>query len=918
MGGSSMPGAESRMQGSEGRMGNPTGTMGMGGMKTNESQMPGYRGMGSEGERMGGNAGMGGPAGMQGNEMKGSGMKGTGMQGNGNNGNQRGEGRREYGMQSSEPGSTSPGAPGDMENVLVEVRLPDRNAKLSLLDMSAGLEASGFQVDTNYEPVPMVVDTKGLNRGLSSDGSIVSPEERTMIVRGKVEASRIAELERQPNVIKVWKDSPIAPFQFSATEDAVAEPIRREKKLDRPFVLKQEAFATCPIGTCDCDPGTPKGGMAEVAAYLGVDQIWNAGYRGEGIVVGVVDGGITAQGRPINQNDLNDPGWPNKLVPRVIGGFPTADWGTTGFTWGWHGNMCSTDVLGMAPNAQVYDIRIAESTIATTISAALAGFQWSIDQHRIDGTPHILTNSWGMFQKAWDTAYATDPNHPFTRKVVEALDEGILVLFAAGNCGGTCPDGRCSTDNGPGKSIWGANGHSRVMTVGAVNKDEKFVGYSSQGPAALDQFKPDFCSITHFTGFFNSDSGTSAATPICAGVVALLKQANPALGQEQAKTALKSTAKDIGPAGFDFHSGAGIIRPKLALDTMIETTSVPGPVVSWGSDRLDAFVIGTDRALYHKWWDGSNWGPGVTGYEYMGGVIQGRPEVISWDQNRLDVFVKGTDHALYHKWFDGAGWGPSVTGYEFMGGIIQGHPRVVSWAPNRLDVFVKGTDNALYHKWFDGAGWGPSATGYEFLGGIIQGSPEVVSWGKDRLDIFVVGTDGALYHKWFGAGGWGPSITGYEYMGGIIVGQPKVVSWGPNRLDVFVIGTDSALYHKWWDGANWGPSLTGWEYMGGTIIGNPEVVSWGANRLDVFVTGTDSALYHKWFGGGGWGPSITDYEYMGGVLTGDPRVVSWGANRLDVFVTGTDSALYHKWFGAGGWGPSVTGYEYMGGVITDF
>jgi hypothetical protein len=32
-------------------------------------------------------------------------------------------------------------------------------------------------------------------------------------------------------------------------------------------------------------------------------------------------------------------------------------------------------------------------------------------------------------------------------------------------------------------------------------------------------------------------------------------------------------------------------------------------------------VIGTDRALYHKWWDGSSWGPSVTDYEYMGGVI---------------------------------------------------------------------------------------------------------------------------------------------------------------------------------------------------------------------------------------------------------------------------------------------------------
>jgi hypothetical protein len=33
------------------------------------------------------------------------------------------------------------------------------------------------------------------------------------------------------------------------------------------------------------------------------------------------------------------------------------------------------------------------------------------------------------------------------------------------------------------------------------------------------------------------------------------------------------------------------------------------------------FVTGTDSALYHKWWDGSTWGPSLTGYDAMGGTI---------------------------------------------------------------------------------------------------------------------------------------------------------------------------------------------------------------------------------------------------------------------------------------------------------
>jgi hypothetical protein len=96
-----------------------------------------------------------------------------------------------------------------------------------------------------------------------------------------------------------------------------------------------------------------------------------------------------------------------------------------------------------------------------------------------------------------------------------------------------------------------------------------------------------------------------------------------------------------------------------------------GPVVSWSSDRIDAFVLGTNRAMFHKWWNGSAWGPSVTGYENMGGICLDAPEAASWGPNRLDVFVRGTNRALFHKWWNGSAWGPSLTGYERMGGVIS-------------------------------------------------------------------------------------------------------------------------------------------------------------------------------------------------------------------------------------------------------
>jgi hypothetical protein len=543
----------------------------------------------------------------------------------------------------------------------------------------------------------------------------LAPGEESMIVRATIDPSRRAEIEANPNVLKVWSDGPIAPFDDVAELERIKTYTPVAPGGDNPALGLVEGFAACPIGTCDCSPGTPKGTIADVANYLGANQIWAAGQRGDGIVVGVVDGGIRAQGRPIK------PGESGATISRVIGGWPPASWGTTAVAWGDHGNMCATDVLGMAPNSQLYDLRISDGS---AVSDALQAFQWAINQHGTNGTPHVLTNSWGMFQKAWDPDYCTNPNHPFTRKVVEAIDEGILVLFAAGNCGGTCPDGRCAADTGPGKSIWGANSHPRVITVGAVNRNEQFVGYSSQGPGALDANKPDFCSITHFTGYFTSDSGTSAATPIAAGVVALLKQAKPALTQDQVKAALKSTAKDIGPAGFDQHSGAGIIRAKAAYDAVAQPAAWHGweslggfctdgvGVSSWAANRLDTFVVGNDRRLWHKWFSG-----GWSGWDSLGGNIYSNPAAVSWGPNRIDVFALGGDHAMWHRWWDGASW----KGWESLGGFCTDGVGVSSWASGRLDCFVVGNDRHLYHKRFSG-GW----SGWEDLGGNIYSNTSAV------------------------------------------------------------------------------------------------------------------------------------------------------------------------------------------------
>lgn len=51
--------------------------------------------------------------------------------------------------------------------------------------------------------------------------------------------------------------------------------------------------AVCPIPRCDCVSFSRGRYSTRRVRFLGVDAVWNADFRGEGIVVGVVDEGIT-------------------------------------------------------------------------------------------------------------------------------------------------------------------------------------------------------------------------------------------------------------------------------------------------------------------------------------------------------------------------------------------------------------------------------------------------------------------------------------------------------------------------------------------------------------------------------------------------------------------------------------------------
>lgn len=436
-----------------------------------------------------------------------------------------------------------------MKNVIIEVVTPVPIASFALGAAAHGpvIDIPEAQIDVSFAPIPMRASASP-SLSLAFAGSALAPSE-TWLVRATVDEKQISAIEQNPEVVGVWSDPEIGPFI-----DVKMNPV---------------VFAPPPLAAVDCNANVASGSSQQVAELLGARRVWGDGYRGQRITVGVVDGGVDGGLFPV------DGGWspPGQTQP-----------GDPAVAWGGHGNMCAFDVRVAAPESRFFDYCIGKTPggVVALLSSALQSFHHALENYRAFGTPHVLTNSWGLYQQAWDPFppgdarnYTHNPNHPFTRKVIEAIDAGLLVTFAAGNCGLPCADGRCGLDVGPGKSIRGANGHERVICVGGVNLRRERVGYSSQGPSTLFNQKPDVSGYTHFQGFTSCDNGTSAACPVVAGVLALLRSAFPDLRQDRARSILMRTAANLGPPGWNPDTGMGVVNAAASYDQLRHYPSSP-------------------------------------------------------------------------------------------------------------------------------------------------------------------------------------------------------------------------------------------------------------------------------------------------------------------------------------------------------
>jgi subtilisin family serine protease len=291
----------------------------------------------------------------------------------------------------------------------------------------------------------------------------------------------------------------------------------------------------------------PEPGIEETGApaFIGwnlkkvaADRVWDEfGVTGQGIVVASIDTGV-AWTHPALKSQYR--GWDGTTAehdynwwdPRGVcspAGEPCDNY--------WHGThvmgiMVGSDLpqdplhapnaIGMAPGARWMACKGCEmadgwscSTFALLECADFILAPW--DQNRQnpnpDLRPNVVNNSWGGSEN--DGWYYT---------VIAAWRAaGIFPAFSAGNGG---PD--CNTVNSPGDYV-------NAFATGATDSSDNIAYFSSRGPSALGQLKPDVTAPGDSVrsavpgNSYGLGSGTSMASPHTAGEVALLWSAQPAL-----------------------------------------------------------------------------------------------------------------------------------------------------------------------------------------------------------------------------------------------------------------------------------------------------------------------------------------------------------------------------------------------------
>lgn len=270
--------------------------------------------------------------------------------------------------------------------------------------------------------------------------------------------------------------------------------------------------------------------------------MWSKGYNGSGIKVAILDTGIDST-HPMLQGKV--------ILEEVFTGESHA------YDVHGHGTHCAGIAAGnngVAPGALLINGKVLNDSGYGNDTGIISAINWAVDP---DGNPGTDDGA-DVISMSLGGPYS-DLNSPMLAAIKDAVEAGVIVTVAVGNCGSSCPSGSCQGYIGvetPGNS-------PDAISVGAVDDSSYWACFSSggyvNGTIKPDIVAPGVSINSSIPGGYASWSGTSMATPHVAGAVALLLQSSPDLAPDDVKYIIECTSVELGDPGKDVRYGAGMI-----------------------------------------------------------------------------------------------------------------------------------------------------------------------------------------------------------------------------------------------------------------------------------------------------------------------------------------------------------------------
>jgi serine protease AprX len=482
------------------------------------------------------------------------------------------------------------------------------------------------------------------------------------------------------------------------------------------------------------------------------------GYDGTGVDVAVIDSGVTAW-----HDDLTGADGAQRVDQFVDfvnqRGTSYDDYGhgthVAGIIAG-NGFDSGGARSGIAPAARLVVLKVLDGSGGGRMSDVIAAFAYAIDNRDRFAIRVINVSVGAAVYESYNLDFLT-----LAAKC--AVDAGIVVVAAAGN-NGRRPDGSVQYGGitAPGNAPW-------VLTVGASSTngtvdrtDDTVAAFSSRGPTVADYAaKPDLVApgvgteslsdpnsamyVTRSSGLLKgtvsvgylpylSLTGTSQATPVVSGTVALMLQANPALTPNAVKAILQYTAQPY--AGYDaLTQGAGFLN-------------------ALGAIELAQFFAAPSGSPYPS---------GASGWEWGGQII--------WGTHRIQG---GYLTPSANAWSPGAAWGAptTATGDNIVWGVIWSPGAWgfgggwTPWATHCSDAtcthVVWGNGNSDNVVWGSSCGGADCQASTLSLANVLSAQStsdgDTVVWGTNGPDTVVWGTTGEDTVVW-GTSCTNPSCT---------------------------------------------------------------------------------------------------------------------------------------------------------------